>query len=134
MNGICKVCGCDDLHACHTPEGPCHWVLDDLCSACVIKLKPGEHAGKYPDFGLIIEKMCRFCAHLIECKGLPSIYENYWGCDAGRIDERMPSGEYVRLPFKRSGFERPNRTVKAAQAHCPDWQVHPRWLKPHGGG
>jgi hypothetical protein len=27
----CRVCGCDDSHAC---EGGCWWVADDLCSAC----------------------------------------------------------------------------------------------------
>jgi len=30
----CRVCGCDELHACQTDEGPCHWVEDDLCSGC----------------------------------------------------------------------------------------------------
>lgn len=27
----CRVCGCDDFHAC---PGGCFWVEDDLCSAC----------------------------------------------------------------------------------------------------
>lgn len=30
----CRECGCTDWHACQTPEGPCRWVFDDLCSAC----------------------------------------------------------------------------------------------------
>lgn len=30
--GVCVICGCDDLHAC---PGGCHWVQPDLCSACV---------------------------------------------------------------------------------------------------
>jgi|GEM_PF-4873137 len=31
----CRVCGCDDLHACVDADGnPCYWVEDDLCSAC----------------------------------------------------------------------------------------------------
>jgi hypothetical protein len=29
--GVCRECGCDDDHAC---DPPCHWVEDDLCSAC----------------------------------------------------------------------------------------------------
>lgn len=29
----CRVCGCDDFHAC---PGGCYWVEDDLCSACNI--------------------------------------------------------------------------------------------------
>lgn len=32
--GKCRVCGCDDYHACVTSKGPCFWVEDDLCSAC----------------------------------------------------------------------------------------------------
>jgi hypothetical protein len=28
---ICSVCGCNFDHAC---ESGCHWVSDDLCSAC----------------------------------------------------------------------------------------------------
>lgn len=27
----CRVCGCDDFHAC---PGGCSWVEDDVCSAC----------------------------------------------------------------------------------------------------
>lgn len=30
----CRVCGCTEFSACQTPEGPCHWVEEDLCSAC----------------------------------------------------------------------------------------------------
>lgn len=30
----CKICGCDDDHACITPYGPCYWTEIDLCSAC----------------------------------------------------------------------------------------------------
>jgi hypothetical protein len=35
MLGICKFCGCTDNNACVTEEGPCYWVKDDVCSACV---------------------------------------------------------------------------------------------------
>lgn len=31
----CRVCGCTDMDACETDDGPCHWVAADLCSACV---------------------------------------------------------------------------------------------------
>jgi hypothetical protein len=32
---VCRVCGCDDMHACVSDAGvACHWVEDDLCSAC----------------------------------------------------------------------------------------------------
>jgi hypothetical protein len=35
----CRVCGCTDYTACQEYRGlgdpvPCHWVADDLCSAC----------------------------------------------------------------------------------------------------
>lgn len=33
-NARCKLCGCTDDRACMTPNGPCHWVKKDLCSAC----------------------------------------------------------------------------------------------------
>lgn len=31
---VCRVCGCTNENACQTPDGPCHWVEKDLCSAC----------------------------------------------------------------------------------------------------
>lgn len=35
----CKHCGCTETRACDTPEGPCHWVAPEVCSAaaCVAK-------------------------------------------------------------------------------------------------
>lgn len=32
----CRICGCTGVHACpEIPFGePCHWVAEDLCSAC----------------------------------------------------------------------------------------------------
>ena len=40
----CRVCGCtdDDCRQCIAKTGvPCHWVEDDLCSACVSTLETG---------------------------------------------------------------------------------------------
>jgi len=31
----CRICGCTDFSACQTVAGPCYWVEEDLCSACV---------------------------------------------------------------------------------------------------
>jgi hypothetical protein len=31
---VCWVCGCTDSRACVTNGVPCHWVEEDLCSAC----------------------------------------------------------------------------------------------------
>lgn len=33
--GYCRVCGCSQRNACETDSGPCGWVEEDLCSACV---------------------------------------------------------------------------------------------------
>lgn len=30
----CRECGCTDVQACYTNNGPCCWVGIDLCSAC----------------------------------------------------------------------------------------------------
>lgn len=32
----CRVCGCTDLNACMTAEGPCSWISDCVCSACAV--------------------------------------------------------------------------------------------------
>ncbi len=30
----CRLCGCTEIKACQTDNGPCYWVEGDLCSAC----------------------------------------------------------------------------------------------------
>lgn len=44
----CQVCGCTDLEACMTEEGPCHWVAPGLCSnpECVAKVTAQVASGK----------------------------------------------------------------------------------------
>ncbi len=32
----CRICGCDDNHAC---KGGCYWVENDLCSQCFEKMQ-----------------------------------------------------------------------------------------------
>ena len=39
---ICRVCGCTNECACMTESGPCWWVEEDLCSACVGRVKDGS--------------------------------------------------------------------------------------------
>lgn len=34
FKGACVFCGCSNLRACQTPEGPCFWVLPRVCSRC----------------------------------------------------------------------------------------------------
>ena len=43
----CRVCGCDDAHACYDPAlgGGCAWVEPDLCSACA---RRANGAREYP--------------------------------------------------------------------------------------
>jgi activating signal cointegrator 1 len=31
---VCRVCGCSEFNACVTGGMPCHWIEEDLCSAC----------------------------------------------------------------------------------------------------
>jgi hypothetical protein len=38
----CRICGCDDDHACMTPSGPCYWAAIDLCSAFRDQLQETE--------------------------------------------------------------------------------------------
>ena len=40
----CEVCGCTDAHACLDGGEPCHWVADDLCSACEEELREESEA------------------------------------------------------------------------------------------
>jgi len=53
-NKKCRICGCDDDHACMTENGPCYWVEADLCSACVVtaniieSVDTGRKGGRYP--------------------------------------------------------------------------------------
>jgi hypothetical protein len=42
LHRVCRVCGCDDRHACMLSNGePCAWVTDDLCSACAVMTDAG---------------------------------------------------------------------------------------------
>lgn len=34
LDRVCMGCGCTDAEPCETADGACHWVSDDLCSAC----------------------------------------------------------------------------------------------------
>ena len=42
QGGVCRVCGCTDLHAC---EGGCFWVAPDLCSVCFSEMHDDEELG-----------------------------------------------------------------------------------------
>jgi len=68
---ICRVCGCSEFLPCETGEGPCHWVEEDLCSACVetarpMKLGKGIAILAEPDPELIGEQLARESGLLIQ--------------------------------------------------------------------
>jgi hypothetical protein len=117
MKGVCRLCGCTDSTPCITEEGPCSWVLDDLCSACCVFLE---------DQNLIIPKECRHCAHVIE--GEPWQGKRNFTCEEGRFDEPALSQDAHHW-FAWRGISRPNKTVAKAQAKCPHFQVHGRYLE-----
>jgi len=35
----CRVCGCTEDNACMTPDGPCCWAEEDLCSSCAAEME-----------------------------------------------------------------------------------------------
>lgn len=42
----CRICGCTENNPCITPpDGPCHWIASDICSACA-----GVATDDDPDF------------------------------------------------------------------------------------
>ncbi len=64
----CIVCGCTRNKPCITPEGPCGWVEEGrLCSQCVVKIPAGKNyfADQGKLYGLIVPKMCQYCAHMV---------------------------------------------------------------------
>lgn len=49
----CRECGCTEERACMTLAGPCHWVAEDLCSACAERPAPDPRRS-YPDQGRLL--------------------------------------------------------------------------------
>lgn len=41
MDDECEVCGCSEMNACVTVQGPCWWLRRGLCSRCATKGKRG---------------------------------------------------------------------------------------------
>lgn len=50
----CRECGCTDERACWTLEGPCYWVEEDLCSACVPR-RERDLRHEFPDQGPLLD-------------------------------------------------------------------------------
>lgn len=109
---VCRLCGCTDDTPCITENGPCAWLLDDLCDACVVAV--GNIA--YP-------KECQHCGKIEEEK----IKDKDWyTCGEGRFDK---DGYHGHVWFAWRGISRPNKTVAAAQFKCPLFALHPRHLR-----
>lgn len=111
----CKLCGCTEDNACITDEGPCSWVLNNICSACVIELTEDQH--NQGPFSILILKDCRHCNNLTE--------QEFWygvryTCNKGRFWGKF---------FAKSGITRPNKSVAEAQFKCPSFEINKKWLK-----
>ncbi|MHB8084370.1 MAG: hypothetical protein ACYDHZ_00895 [Dehalococcoidia bacterium] len=137
MKGVCKVCGCTDEHGCIVAGDPakletvvtCHWILDNLCSACCVEIPPGENCFK-GNCGLIMPKECQTCANLEKDEEAATVgYKDYHRCGKGRFDERIPDGAPLLVSYAWRGIQRPNKAVARAQKQCPAWEVHPRYKK-----
>jgi hypothetical protein len=44
----CRICGCTQLRACVTEDGPCWWASPDLCSACLSAALQEVFSGQTP--------------------------------------------------------------------------------------
>lgn len=56
----CRSCGCSESNACVTEGTPCHWIEEDLCSACMGAL-PISDSGPGYDITKVPFVRCLFC-------------------------------------------------------------------------
>ena len=123
--GVCSICGCDELHACVTDEGPCSWILPNLCSACAIELPPGQNFFSTPNIALIVPKKCENCDHLASREMLGR--KKDFSCSEGRFV--VPGAPSTRRWYAWTGIKRPNTALRQVQKQCPLWKVHHRFTK-----
>lgn len=126
---VCRVCNRAEDNACQTPEGPCTWIMKDLCSSCCIEVPASPNEKNFKSW--LVEKTCRFCAHLVA--GLPYKGKTTWTCDLGRFDGMViphPGHQW----FAWSGIWRPNKTVKASQMKCPHFAMFDRFYEVNKEG
>lgn len=88
MYGVCKICGCTDTHACHSPIfGNCWWVDDthELCSHCEMKMKAKKQSDEMiSDIdvpGLYVEETVCPYPEREWCEGCPRYIEDEGICD-----------------------------------------------------
>jgi len=124
----CHICGCTEENPCITDEGPCSWVFETraghVCSACVVKLPPDPTRERYPDYNLMIEKVCINCANLI--KDQISGKESYT-CEIGLFDTDLDATRGSYQWFAWSGVKRRNKTVVKARRSCKEWKLRQGW-------
>jgi hypothetical protein len=127
MSDICMVCGCTEENPCMTKDGPCHWVMKGLCSACCIEIPPGENCFVGQNVGLILPKQCRTCAFIKDVAVPTDILKSGEAHTCGQA-RFVKNG--VPQWYAWSGITRPNKVVAAAQKRCPSWEPHLRYKAP----
>ena len=129
----CHICGCTEDNPCMTNEEPCSWAFEtragSVCSACMVKLPPDPTRDKYPNFNLVIEKVCVNCACIIQDRigGMDS-----YTCGKGRFDTDIDATRGAHHWFAWSGIRRPNKAVARARRSCTEWELHSRWQPKDG--
>lgn len=112
MKGVCRICGCIETNACMTEDGPCAWVLPNLCDACVVSIEGNPN--------VLVPKDCA------DCTNLGNFELDTFRCAKGRFDYRpkeFSSTVLIHRSFAWSGIVKPNKTVQAAQKKCPYFEV-----------
>lgn len=115
MEGVCKLCGCTDSTPCMVDGEPCAWIMDDLCTACVVEV------GNY-----MFPKDCQHCGKIQE--GAPYRGRPQYTCSEGRFDP-WPPNDYPGKHqwYAASGISRPNKKVKEAQFKCPVFELREKY-------
>lgn len=75
----CRICGCTDLNACVTINGPCYWIVDGLCSACV------DDRLESPAFESVVSERARQDAKWGEQNHEPPIWIGILGEEFGEL-------------------------------------------------
>lgn len=98
----CRLCGCDELNACPTAEGPCHWVSEDLCSACSDRMI--EHAASTTIAGeILLERMRQTTGEGFTCAH----------------DDAYPGGVLVRAAVSYAAHASVALSLRQAMARNP---------------
>lgn len=119
----CRYCGCTQARACETPEGPCHWISGEVCSAptCREKHERAIAAPAWtPALGAVMAERRR------------QIIEEGWSADH---DDSQPGGMLARAAACYAvGSIIPNARDRLDPGHGahaePIWPWAMEWWKP----